>query len=135
MPRSEVIRNDEPTGTIINGAILEAAIRWNDQFLVFVSDNIPNEETLHVYLLAANMRVIDSARMGWIYTPATFSLVEIRAPDEVRFRFLGDAIWIVTMLSEEEFALPYFSSQCGVARPFGFRRRFTIQREPKSRSR
>jgi hypothetical protein len=67
MPQSEVLSLGQPTGAIIEGAVLETAIRWNDFVLAFVTDNIPNQEALHIYLFDVGLRVIDSAWLGSIY--------------------------------------------------------------------
>ena len=136
MPQSEVMSNGQPTGKVIAGAVLETAIRWNDLALAFVTDNITNQEVMHIYLFDVDLQVIDSAWLGSIYASGVFSLVNVcPPPSTVRFRFLGDMDWTLELLSGETFALPFVSDPCGVRRPFGFHRRFSIRakhkREPR----
>ena len=126
MPQSEVLSHGQPTGAIIDGAVLETAVRWNHFVLAFVTDNITNQEALHIYLFDAGLQIIDSAWLGSIYASGVFSLVEVCPPNTVRFRFLGDMDWTVELLSKDTFALPYVCDPHGVSRPFGFYRRFRI---------
>lgn len=133
MPRCEVISDGQPTGVIIDGAVLETAIGWNNYVLAFVTDNIISQEALHIYLFDADHQVVDSAWLGSIYASGVFSMVEVCPPNTVRFRFLGNMDWTLVLLSEDAFALPYLGDPCGVTRPFGFHRRFKIyaKREPE----
>jgi hypothetical protein len=134
MPQSEVMSNGQPTGRGIDGAVLEAAIRWNDLVLAFVTDNITNQEALHISLFDAEFQVIDSAWLGSIYASDVFSLIKTCPPNTVRFRFLGTMDWTLDLLSEETFTLPYAFDPCGVRRPFGFHRRFRLHAKPAPNS-
>lgn len=131
LPRSELLVNRQPTGHIIDGVILEVAVRWHDLLLVFVTDNIMYEEMLRIYLFDAALNIIDSARLGWIYATGVFSLLELRQPDTVRFRFFGDTDWALQLFDEEVFAVPFFKDPRGVSRPFRFHRRFQISGHPR----
>lgn len=46
MPQSEIIIDGKPTGKIVGGAVLEAALEWNEFVLLLFTDDIPHEETL-----------------------------------------------------------------------------------------
>ena len=131
MPRSELMLNGQPTGKIVDGAILEAAIRWNDLLLAFVTDNIIHEETLRIYLLDAKLNIVDSAQLGWMYATGVFSLLELCPPNIVRFLFFGGTDWTLELFDEEVFAIPFFSEPRGVSKPFRFHRRFQISGKPK----
>jgi len=48
-PASEITLADGRKHTTLNGAILEAAFAWNDTYLIFLTDDIPYEETLSIY--------------------------------------------------------------------------------------
>lgn len=134
MPQSELVLNGQPTGRIIDGAVLEVAIRWRDLLLVFVTDNIMHEETLRIYLFDADLMVIDSAWLGSMYATGVFSLIEIQPPNVVRFLFFGDTDWTLELLEKQTFALP-FSEPRGVHRSFKFHRRFKVDGKPKPESR
>ncbi|MBV6324696.1 hypothetical protein [Duganella violaceipulchra] len=130
MPRSELIVDGKPTGKVIDGAVLEAAIRWQDLLLVLVTDNIMHEETLRVYLLDTNFEVVDSAWLGSMYATGVFSLLELQPPNKIRFLFFGGTDWTLELLNEQTFALP-FSEPRGVHRPLKFHRRFKISGNPQ----
>ena len=133
MPQSELVFDGKPSGRIINGAVLEAAIRWQDLLLAFVTDNIMHEETLRIYLFDASFDLIDSAWLGSMYATGVFSLIELTPPDMVRFLFFGGTDWTLKMLKEPTFAFP-FSEPRGVHRPFKFHRRFKIDGKPQPES-
>ncbi|NGZ88274.1 hypothetical protein [Duganella aceris] len=134
MPQCELILNRHPSGQVIDGAVLEAAIRWRDLLLVFVTDDIMHEETLRIYLFDADLHIVDSAQLGWMYATGVFSLLELCPPSTVRFLFFGDTDWILELFSEEVFAIPLIKDPRGVSRPFRFHRRFQISGNPKPES-
>lgn len=130
MPSSEVVVSGSPTGKIIAGAELEAAIQWHDFFLVFVTDDIPQEDTLRIYLFDRQLNLVDSATLGAIYSTGSFSELELGPPNTVRFRFIGGVTWTLELLTETTLALPFFSDPKGVHRPFKFARRFKLYGDP-----
>lgn len=67
--------------------MFEAALRWNDYVLLFLTDDVPFEETLNIYLLDKDLNVIDLARMYFMYATGIFSDLDLSEPDTVRFRF------------------------------------------------
>lgn len=125
-PRSEIVLNGERTGAVIDGAILEAALSWRDFFLVFLTDDIPHEDTLRIYLLDADLSVIDSARLGGMYTTGAFRDLRMRPPDIVRFRFFGDIKWELRLLGRRTFSLPEIVGVAGVWRPLRVYRWFEL---------
>lgn len=131
MPQSELMLNRQPTGVVIDGAVLEAAIRWHDLLLVFVTDDIMHEDTLRIYLLDARLDIVDSAKLGWIYATGAFSLLELCPPDTVRFLFFGDTDWALELFDKDVFAVPFFNEPRGVSKPLRFHRRFQITGDPK----
>lgn len=131
MPRSEVMLNGHPSGAIIDGAVLEMAMRWREMLLVIVTDNIMHEETLRIYLFDDKLNIIDSAKLGWIYATGVFSLLELCPPNTVRFRFFGDTDWTLELFDEDIFSLPFFSDPRGVSKPYRFHRRFQISGNPR----
>ena len=130
-PASEIALADAQKRTTVKGAILEVAIAWNDAYLIFVTDDIPYEETLSIYLLDSGLNCLDSATLGGMYTTGFFTLQEPTEPDVVRFRFINDTDWSVELLPEPGFRLPFFSEPSGVSRKFGFSRHFKIEGKPR----
>lgn len=129
-PTSEIICAGIPTRKVIGGAVLRAALRWNEYILLFLTDDVPFEETLSIYLLDADLDVVDSARMYFIYATGIFSDLDLTQPDTVRFRFFEGIVWTLKLFPKRKFVLPIISDPRGVSRPFTFFRRFQIYRHP-----
>ncbi|SDH43992.1 MULTISPECIES: hypothetical protein [unclassified Duganella] len=131
MPQSELMLNRQSTGVIIDGAVLEVAIRWHDLLLVFVTDDIMHEDTLRIYLFDARLDLVDSAKLGWMYATGAFSLLELCPPNTVRFLFFGDTDWTLELFNTDVFAIPFISEPRGVSKPLRFHRRFQVTGDPK----
>lgn len=135
MPQSEIVIRGEPTGKLIDGAILEAAIGWNDCYLAFITDDIPHEDTLRIYLFDPRLKLIDSATLGAMYSTGSFGHLELSPPNMLSFTFIGDTTWGLELLGQDELALPFIADPTGVSRPFAFHRRFRIYGRPKPETR
>lgn len=125
-PTSEIIARGVPTGKIVDGAIFEAALRWNEYLLLFLTDDAPFEDGLNIYLLDMRLDIVDSAQMCFMYSTGIFSDLDLTLTDTVRFRFFGEIVWTLTLFPEKKFAFPIISDPIGVSRPFTFFRRFRI---------
>ena len=131
VPVCEIIRSGQATGQQVPGAVLEAAAQWQSFTLLFTTDDTPFEELLHIHLLDAELRLLDSATLGGIYSTGSFSLLSSAEPDTLRFRFIGDADWSVQVLPEAGFRVPLWSEPAGVSRPLGFSRHFIVRGQPQ----
>lgn len=129
-PQSEIIVAGVPTGKVIGGAVLRAALKWHEYVLLFLTDDVPFEETLSIYLLDADLNVVDSARMYFIYATGIFSDLDLTQPDSVRFRFFAGMVWTLKLFPKKTLAFPFISDPRGVSRPFNFFRMFQIYRHP-----
>jgi hypothetical protein len=129
-PMSEIIVSGAPTGKVVVGAVFEAALRWNEYVLLFLTDDVPFEDTLNIYLLDANLNTVDWARMYFIYATGIFSDLDLTQDDTVRFCFFGGIVWTLKLFPEKKFVLPIISATWGVSRPFAFFRRFQIYGRP-----
>lgn len=130
-PRSALLLNGQPTGRVLPGAVLEAAVEWQGQYLLFITDDVPYEEALRIVLIDAELNVVDSAELGGAYTTGSFSDLSLIPPDTVRFRFIGATDWTVRLLNKDQFRLPWLSEPRGVSRRLGFSRRFVIDGQPQ----
>lgn len=130
MPRSEILLSGAPTGKVVKGAVLEAAIRWSDLVLAFLTDDIPQEDTLRIYLFDSSLNLIDSATLGAMYSTGAFSRLELVRPDTVHFCFIGGVTWTLELLPSDSFSIPYISDPKGVCRPFKLMRRFKLHGKP-----
>lgn len=133
--QSQILLDGQATGKVIEGAYLEAAFRWNDRILLLATDDVPNEETLRIYLLDGELNVLDWARLGAMYSTGHVSALEAVQPDMLRFRFFGDTVWTITLLPAPVFRLPLLSDPRGVRRPLRLRRAFELDGKPQAESR
>ena len=131
MPQSAIINQGIQTAKVIDGAVLEAAIEWSGHYLAFVTDDIPNEESLRIYLFDSGLNLVDSATLSAIYATGSFRHLELLPPNALRFAFFGDTTWELELLAHQELALPLMSDPKGVSRPLSFHRRFRIHGHPK----
>ena len=130
LPRSELILYGETTGKIVEGAVLEAAICWRGHFLIFLTDDIINEDTLRIYLLDPKLDIVDAARLGAMYSTGAFSALQLVEPNIIRFEFFGDTTWTLELLDDQSFSVPMVSDPKGVTRPFRLSHRFKLHGDP-----
>lgn len=132
VPVSDISIHGTSTGKKISAALLEATVQWRDKYLLLTTDDCLFEEFLGIELLDNRLNFLDRARIGLPYNTGIFSSLELRDPNIVCFRFLGDAIWRIELLSSPGFRMPIFSEPRGVWRKFGFRRHFVVHESPTS---
>lgn len=129
---SELLLDGEPSGVVVTGAILEAAVAWHECRIAFFTSDIPFEEVLRIYMFDDAMQLIDAARLGMMYSTGIFAELEPQPPDTLTFRFFNNSVWRMTLLGEREFAFPVVSDPIGVGRAFKFFRHFRIEEQPMS---
>jgi hypothetical protein len=128
---SELLLDGKPTGLIVTGAVLEAALDWQGCRIAFFTDDIPFEDMLRIYMFDANMTLVDAAVLGAMYSTGTFAELTLQPPNALTFRFFGGTVWRLVLLAEQEFALPFLSDPSGVSREFKFFRHFRIEGKPQ----
>jgi len=128
--KSEILFNCTPTGRIIEGKVLEKAVALETGFLLFMTDDIPEEEFLTLLLCDKNFTVLDKATLGATMSTGDLREVELNG-DEVHFRFIGDTLWRLRPLGQPSLRLPLITDPRGVSRPLGLRQYFTLQADPK----
>lgn len=131
VPASEILLNGKSTQRFVSGAVLEAAVQWENCFLLFLTDDVPYEEMLRIVLLDQQLKVVDSALIGGPYSTGSFSALSLREPNCVEFRFIGDSDWLIELLGRARLRLPFFSEPTGVYRRFGFSRHFIVRGNPR----
>lgn len=130
VPASELLIHGTSTGKLVSGGVLEAAIQWENRYLLFMTDDVPFEEMLSIHLLDAKMNVLDSALIGSPYSSGVFTSLLLSEPNTVQFRFIGDTLWRIELLSHPRFRIPFLSEPSGVKRPIGFFRHFIVHGNP-----
>lgn len=128
---SELLVDGMPTGAVVTGATLEAAVEWRDYRIAFFTDDIPFEESLRIYMFDTNMALVDAAALGAMYSTGRFAELRLQPPDTLTFRFFGGIVWRLVLLTEREFAFPFISDPRGVSRTFKFFRQFRVEGKPR----
>lgn len=123
------------TGAVVSGCVLEAAVRCELGWFLFVTDDIPYEEALAIHFLDDRGRLLDSAYIGGPYTTGSFSNLRLEPPATVHFSFIDDAEWRVRALPEPRYAVPWWPDARGVWRDGQIKRRFKVYRETGGRVR
>lgn len=73
----------------VTGAILEAQYTDGNRHILFVTEDIPFEETLHIYLLNSNLEPIDNLSLSAIYSPGILKDLSITQPNKISFSFFN----------------------------------------------
>lgn len=128
---SELLLNGKPTGPIVTGQVLEAAVEWQGFRVAFLTDDIPFEDMLRIYMFDASMTLVDAAVLGAMYSTGTFSALSLEPPDAMTFRFFRGVTWRMVLLPGREFAFPLLSDPSGSSRKFSFFRHFRLEDEPQ----
>jgi hypothetical protein len=128
---SELLLDGKPTGLIVAGAVLEAALEWQGCRIAFLTDDIPFEDMLRIYMFDAQMTLVDAAALGAMYSTGTFAELILQPPNVMTFRFFGGIVWRLVLLAEREFSIPILSDPSGVSRRFKFFRHFRIEGKPQ----
>ena len=82
----------------------------------------------------STMRLVDSATLGAMYSTSTFADLKPQLPNALTFRFFGGTVWRLVLLTQSEFAIPFFSDPSGVHRKFKFSRHFRVEGKPQPES-
>lgn len=133
--RAVVAIDGVATSTRIPGTILEAAVRCEPGYLLFVTADTLHDELLDIHLVDDRGRHLDRAFVGGPYASGHFERLRLDPPRTVRFRFVDDADWSVRVLPRPSFALPFVSGANGAWRGGRWTRHFVIDRDPRRWSR
>jgi hypothetical protein len=120
------------TGKSIDGSYLERCIKTGCKYLVFMTDDTPHEDMLHIHLLDENLDIIDSATIGSMYSTGFFRDYNIQEPNTLAFYFIGETQWKVEILDKKAFLFPFISQPKGVSRKNIFSQYFKIYGNPQS---
>ncbi|WBU40380.1 MULTISPECIES: hypothetical protein [Marinobacter] len=97
------------------GTVLEACIQHGNRYLLFLTDDIPFEDSLHIHLLDEDLDRIDTVTLGAPYTTGHFRNLKCEDSSGITFEFFGDCVWKIVVLPKKRLRLPFFSGQKGVS--------------------
>ncbi|GKS89857.1 hypothetical protein [Acidovorax sp. SUPP2539] len=133
--QSRVVQGGLPLQARVDGLVLEAAFECRGFHLLFTTDDVPQEDLLHITLFDGQWQPLDAATIGGAYTTGRFSLIGLEGEHTVRFRFIGDTDWSVEILPSPGFRMPLVSEPRGVTRALGFSRHFVVRGDPQPQGR
>lgn len=114
--RSEVLLDQKPTGLIVSGKILEAAVEVSPgRYVLFLTDDVIYEESLTVVLCSLTAGIEEIITLGGAYSSGLFQQLII-SDNRLSFRFIGDAIWHIEIENRPRFKLPFLGDPKGVKR-------------------
>ena len=90
VPRSEIVFDGHKSGQSVEGLVLEAAFAVKAGFLLFVTDDVPFEEGLHLHLVSHDGKLLDTIFLGAVYATGSLRNLIRQAPDLFRFSFFED---------------------------------------------
>jgi|SRR5579875_344617 len=80
----------------VEGSVLEGQYRCGNRYLLLTTDDIPYEETLHIFLLDEELRPLDKVSLRQMYHSGL--LRDVVAGDErIEFSFFGEERWLLTV--------------------------------------
>jgi hypothetical protein len=127
-PKCQIKINGSTTDSILEGAILEAAIKYQEFYLVFTTNDCPYEDTLNIHYLDQGLRILDQASLSWPYGTGSFTLINILQPNRVKFQFFTRDNWEITLYPKAQWLIPYLSEPRGVWRKLKFHHHFKISK-------
>lgn len=84
----------KPVG--VKGVYVEFQASIENNYLGMFTEDVPYEETLHLYYFNNTFDVLDYVSIGRMYHFAIFECIEIIQPDKIVFDFLrGDSYWVL----------------------------------------
>lgn len=125
-PKSEIVIQGTTIKHVINGVDLESCIEHNGSFLIFTTDDCPFEESLNIYLISNENKVIDKVTLFWPYGTGSFEFIRFVDPDLVEFKFFENKIWQIRIFKTKRLFFPYVSEPSGTWRKFTFFRHFGV---------
>lgn len=120
LQKSQVYIDEKATNSFIVGAFLEACIKIDRFYLIFMTDDIPSEDMLHIHFLNDQLSLLDTVTIGSAYATGSFKALEICEPNIVKFHFIGLTKWVVHVSQKKQLHFPYFSDPKGVSRKISF---------------
>jgi hypothetical protein len=97
LPRSELLWEGQPTAVRVDGVTLEYQLQLPAGHLLFLTEDSPFEEGLHIYLLNRDKRIVDGLELAGPYASGILRDVMSEPDGTVSFSFFGDDRWRVAV--------------------------------------
>ncbi len=104
----------------LEGTVLEACVQHGNRYLLFLTDDIPFEDSLHIHLLDECLNRLDTITLGTPYATGHFRNLICEDSGKITFEFFGGCEWEVIVLTKKRLRLPFASGPRGVCWPKGW---------------
>lgn len=105
-PRSDLLWRDRPVGVRVDGVSLQKQLRLPSGYLLFLTENSPFEEGLHVYLLDDDKSVLDAVELSVPYASGILTDLVAEGDRSISFSFFGDDRWRLEVHATPQRRLP-----------------------------
>lgn len=124
IPHLQLMRGDAPFGEPLDGALIEDQYQVDtNRFLLFVTDDVPYEETLRVYLIAHDGEVLDALEFGGYLANGSLEGLTVVDQQAVEFSFIHEKRCRLTVQNDSRWMKPLVLTP-GVSRPGGLKKRY-----------
>lgn len=124
IPRLQLMRGGTPFGGPLDGALIEDQYQVDtNRFLLFITDDVPYEETLRVYLIADDAEVLDALEFGGYLANGSLEGLSVVDQRTVEFSFIHKKRCRLTVQPDSSWKKP-LSLTPGVSRPGGLKKRY-----------
>ncbi|HLL00686.1 MAG TPA: hypothetical protein VK539_08880 [Myxococcaceae bacterium] len=94
----ELLSGGRATGRFLAGKALERQFQAGNAYLLLVTQDVPHEETLFIYLLDRSWKLLDMYELGAAYVPGLLQHVQVVSDRQLEFSFFGNERWRLTVL-------------------------------------
>lgn len=125
-PHLQLLRDNQPFGEPLKGALIEAQYQVDEQrHLLFVTDDVPYEATLRLYLINRDAEILDSLEFGGYLATGALEDLHIVDKQTIEFSFIHLKRCRLTVKDESGWEKPLALTP-GVRRPGGIRKRYLM---------
>lgn len=115
---------------LLCGAFVEAIIEYQENYFVFTTNEIPSEESLNIYYISQNAKILDAAVIGSPYSTGSFKSLQILESGQIRFEFIGATLWEIHIFKKAIYYFPFLQDPKGVSRSFKLKYHFKVSGSP-----
>jgi len=105
-PRITIEHSQSNKKIVTTGAVLEEQFIYKDKYILFITEDIPFEEALHILLLNSDLTILDAIELSAPYASGILNNISIQAPNKIQFTFFDNQIyWILKLLEKPKIQL------------------------------
>ena len=126
IPYSSLVISGIATPIKLPGIVLEASLELDDgSFLLFTTDDVVFEESLHIIHLDPHIGIIDQMTLVTPYATGVFK-VESMQQQNITFEFFSQKLWQLTIATHPSYS--FYNYYREVKRPFKIKHTLNIKK-------